>query len=171
MISLDEYKKHLIDFYKWEYDNNIVKRQEREKALSKQYNDELLSKIIDNTNDFVIDIFNSETINYGYCKFELEEDTTSYISLKLGGGWPSDRLFTDMRGRLISVYLLHNIFGDQLMIEVITEGYEFTEDDEIFGVDFEYSLYMQGFPKNIDEIKKEVVGKSKQFIKGRNSNG
>ena len=165
MISLNEYKNHLIGFYKWESDNNIIKRKERENKLSKQYSDELLSTIINNTYDFVIDIFGSETINYGYCKFELEEDTTSYISLGLGGGWFSDRLFTDMKGRFISEHLLHNIFGNQLIIEVREEEYEFTEDDELFGIGCEYSLYMQGFPKNMNDIKQEVVGKSKQLIK------
>lgn len=166
MISLEEYKNYLIDTYHWEYDNNDKMKQERKERLSKKYSDEFLQKIVKDTQKFVADIFNSETINYGYCRFELYQDTTSYISLGLSGGWFSDRLFTDIKGRIISEYILHNIFGKQFMIYVKDEEIIIdTDNDLIVGVDYTYSLYMQGFPQNINEIKEEFLDKTKQLIK------
>ena len=101
MITIEEYKKYLIDYYKYEIDNNNDKRKERRIELSRKYNDELLNKIIVDTYDFIKDIFNSDTINKGYCSFELEDDTTSILSLNICGGGLQDTIITDMNDRNI----------------------------------------------------------------------
>ena len=41
-------------------------------------------------------------------------------------------------------------------IEVKCDEVEHDCDDDVLSFDYHYSLYMQGFPKNINEIKKQL---------------
>ena len=58
-ISLDSYKKYLVDYYKYECDNNEICRQRRKDSLERQYTDELLNSIIDGTYRFIDKILES----------------------------------------------------------------------------------------------------------------
>ena len=167
MISLKEYKNHLINFYEYEIDNNPNKRNERKIELERKYNNNALKKIIFDTYDFINDIFICDTINHGYCYFELGSDTTSYISLVICGGGCQDTIYTDLKGRNISKYILKNIFGNNFSIEVKEEERLFYSDNDldVVGIDIDYLLYMQGFPRNMKEIKENLFGKSKQLKK------
>ena len=42
MITVEEYKEHLINLYRSEYDNNPTKREERKRILERKYSDEEL---------------------------------------------------------------------------------------------------------------------------------
>ena len=154
MISLTDYKNYLIESYHHEIDNTEEKREERRKELERKYDDFQLLRIINDTYSFVLSVLNSDVDKKNYYKFPIDYDTTDYISLNLTGGWNSDRLIMDSRGRIISSYILKQVFGPMLDFDVREEYREYEEDD-IVGYDVDYYIYMQGFPKNLDEIKEK----------------
>ena len=158
MISLDEYKKSLVNKYMHEVDNSEEKRQERSIRLSNRYNDVFLQKIIDDSYDFIKDVFSSETIQDGYCYYDLEEDRTSYILLGLSGGWFTDVLITDKNEKIISRLIMRQVFGNQFDLYIKEKNKKNESSDN------GYSLYMVGFPDNMSEIKQKLFGKKKQLI-------
>lgn len=160
MITLEEYKNHLIGVYRYPIDNTETKIVNRKDILGKTIKDDKLQSIIDDTYDFIKDVLNSDTLDFGYCKIELEDDTTSYISLNLVGGYFSDTLYTDSKGRTISKYIMKHVLGETLIIGIDEEAYE-REDDDIIYYDYRYYLYMQGFPDNLDEIKNDLLNDMK----------
>ena len=166
MITLEEYKKYLIDYYIYEYDNNEKKRIERTTLLGREFNDILIQRIIDDTYDFIKEVLDSDEVKEGYCNFELDEDRTSYISLGLVGGYFADTLFRDNKGRIISRYIMQRVFGSQFIIGIKEEEYHFGDEDDIdgvdiMGIDYHNSLYMQGFPSNLDEIRRDLFGETR----------
>ncbi len=170
MISLSEYKQHLLSFYTWPIDGNIDEIEKRKKIMNEKYSDEYFEKIISDTNSFIYEVLLSETVKYDYFKKEIDDDTTSYIDLNLHGGWPSDTLFVDdISGIIISKYLMQQVFGSYLQIDVECDEIEDTSDEDILSYYYRYYIYMQGFPENIDEIKESFFGKSKQLVKGGNT--
>ena len=166
METLENYKNHLINHYVYEYDNSTEKRLKRKVLLERKLSDEELSKIITDSYSFIKDIFKNPTLEHGYCSYELELDTTEYISLNLVGGYHSDILFTDDNHRLISRYILKKVFGPQFMIYVNEELEDFkTDDPDIVCYDYRYYLYMQGFPNNLKEIEESLFPKNKILVK------
>ena len=157
MISLKEYKNYLITQYHYEIDDNIPsKREERKKQLEKTYSDEELNEIIKDTYSFIKDALNSPEVIYdGYMKIPIPEDTTSFISLNLTGGYHSDTLYKDDKGRTVSHYIAKQIVGSYFYIGIIDEEREFEEDD-IVGFDVDYYLYMQNFPENLNKLRREL---------------
>ncbi len=156
MITLKEYKRYLIEQYRYEIDNTPEKREERKQSLERQYSDEDLSKIINDTYLFLKDVLNSESVIYaGYSKIPIPYDTTSFISLNLTGGHHSDTLYVDDKGRTISNYIAKQFMNDYFYIDVIEEEREF-EDGDIVGFDVDYYLYMQNFPKNTNKLIREL---------------
>ena len=170
MISLTEYKQHLISVYKWPIDCDIEEIEKREKIINDKYSDEYFEKIIFDTNSFICDVLASETVKDGYFEKPIYDDTTSYIYLGLHYGGFSDTLFVDdSTGRIISQYLMHQVFGSRLDIGVRCDEVEDTSDEDILSYYFRYYIYIQGFPENIDKIKGSFLGKSKKLIKGYDS--
>lgn len=166
MITLEEYKKHLIEVHRYPIDTLPENIQKRKDNLERKYKDEYLSEIINDTYNFILEVLNYNTIEKGYYNIPIEEDNTKDISLNLCGGYSSDTIFKDDQGRLISYYIMKKVFGNQFYIEVKTEENEFSEEiDEVYicGFNIYYSLYMQGFPDNIKQIKEELFGKSKEL--------
>lgn len=160
MITLEEYKEYLISVYRYEIDNTEENINKRKNNLKRKYDDDFLRKIIIDTYSFVRDVLSSKTIKNGYCSFDLEKDTTSYIDLNLVGGYNSDTIFSDANGKLISKYILSKVFGDYFIIDVKEELIDYeTEDEDIFGIDVNYSLYMQGFPKDIEKLQEKYLEK------------
>ena len=139
--------------------------------MSYKYSDEYFEKIISDTNNFIYDVLSSETVKYGgHFSKEIDNDTTSYINLNLHGGWHSDTLFVDdTSGRIISRYLMQQVFGSYLQIEIKCDEIEDTSDDDILSYYYRYYIYIQGFPENIDEIKGRFFGKNKQLVKKGNT--
>ena len=45
-INIEEYKNHLINYYRYEYDNAENQRKKRMLLLANKYSDEFLEKII-----------------------------------------------------------------------------------------------------------------------------
>jgi hypothetical protein len=159
MITLEEYKEYLINYYRYEIDNNDLKREERRKEFITKYSNEYIQKIIDDTYQFIREIFESDTIDYGYYNHHLEDDTTSYISLNICGGGFADTIFKDTNDRCISKYILRKVFGSHFMVYIKDDEIEYeTEDPEIMGINCNYSLYMQEFPTNMKEIKENIFG-------------
>ena len=157
MLTLEEYKLYLINNYVYEYDNTKERRLYRKGLLERDYSDDKLIEIINDTYDFIKDVLNSSIIDRGYFKSNLEKDTTSFISLNLVAGTFSDTIFTDSEGRIISRYITEYILGKQICIGVNVDIIkEVIEDEDAVGVYFDYYLYMQGFPKNIEEIKNNL---------------
>ena len=166
MISLSEYKQHLISVYSWPIDNSKDEFEKRKKIMNDKYPDEYIEKIISDTKDFIYDVLSSETIKSGYFLKEIDDDTTSYIDLNLSGGAYSDTLFVDdSTGRIISNYLMHQVLGRDLIIYIKCDEIEDDSDEDILSFYFRYYIYIQGFPENIDKVKESIFGKSKQLIK------
>ena len=165
MISLTEYKQHLISVYKWPVDGSIEEIEKRKIIMNEKYSDEYFEKIISDTNSFIYDVLASETVKNGYYEKPIDDDTTAYINLNLHGGWHSDTLFVDdSTGRIISRYLLQQVFGNHLNIEVRYDEIEDTSDEDIVSYYCRYYIYIQEFPDNIDEIKENFFGKSRQLV-------
>ena len=144
----------------------MEKRLQRRAYLERQFSDEQLETIITDTYSFIKDVLNDPTLEHGYCKYEVEEDTTSYISLNLVGGHHSDTLFKDSNNRIISRYIMRKIFGNGLDIDIKEDLYDFsTGDEDIMSFDHRFSIYIQNFPKNINEIKEELLKKNKVLVK------
>ena len=161
-ICLDEYKEYLINYYVYEYDNNDVRKEERRKYLDTFYSDDYLQKVIDDTYTFTYEIINSN-LDKGYLMIPLEEDITSYLSLNLVGAWPSDIIFDNYNGLVISKYILKQVFGNKFNIKVESEEYEVLVDD-IGSIYYKYYLYIDGI-SNVKEIKESLFGIEKVLKK------
>ena len=158
MITLKEYKQHLINQYHYEIDNTPTKREERKLLLESKYSDEDLNSIINNTYLFIKDVLDNAYIEEGfdYYKIPLEKDTTSYISLNQVGGYHSDTLFQDDKGRTISKYIIKQFLGEYFYIDLIEEEREVETDDDVLSFDHDYYIYMQNFPKKLHRYKREI---------------
>ena len=166
MMTLNEYKKHLIDYYVYETDNTEECRVERKKTLENIYKDEYLQEIINNTYDFIKIILKTETLEEGYCSFEIEDYKIKSIDLNLKGGWYSDYLYYDNEGKIISEYILKQEFGRFFDIHIENKKEPVnTEDKTIVSYIPHYYLYMQGFPKNLKEIKEALIENTKRLIR------
>lgn len=165
MITLEEYKEHLVEVYRYPIDTLPENIQKRKDNLERKYKDEYLSEIINDTYNFILEVLNSNTIEKRYCNIPIEEDDTKDISLNLCGGYSSDTIFKDDQGRLISYYIMKKVFGSKFYMHVraVEEGFEDEIEEDLYGFYIHYSLYMQGFPDNIKEIKEELFGKSKEL--------
>ena len=74
--------------------------------------------------------------------------------MNLHEGWYSDILFVDDTSeRIISKFLIHQVFGNHLQINIKCDEIEDTSDEDILIYYCRYYIYMQGVPENIDEIK------------------
>jgi len=170
MLTLDEYKEELISKYRYEIDNSVAKKQGRLIYLEHRYSDEYLNKIIEDTYKVIRQILDMDSLKYGYCTIKMDDDTTSYISLDLTGGWFSDVLYEDAEGHIISNHILKKAFGKLLSVTVKENETLFSEEDDIISFNYSYDLYMQGFPKNIQSIKdnlfsENIVKKVKKYSK------
>lgn len=160
MITLEEYKDELESIYRYEIDHSEKQKEIRKEYLQKYYDDEYLNKIINDTYQVIHKIVDSNPI--GYYNIEMNDDTTSYISLNLTGGYFSDRIYTDIEGNMISEHILKRTFGSSLSVNLQVDEYERNSDDpDIMSFDYHFSLYLQGFPKNIESMKKNLFGMSK----------
>ena len=157
MMSLDEYKNCLINTYSWTIDKSDMLILKRKRVLDKEYGDEFLSKVISDSYDFARSVLDDESINYGYYKSNVLHDTTSYINLGLHGGWMSDTLYVDSEGRQVSAHIIKTIFGRGIMIELRTEEVEREVEDDLFTFDYNYYIYMQGFPKDLSVIRDSIT--------------
>ena len=163
MITLDEYKEYLINFYRSEIDSGENKKMERKDYLSSHYSDQYLQKIIDDTYSFINDILSMDTIKDGYCVVGANENSlTTTINLSITGGGPSDDIYIDLNGRYISSRLLNKVFGNSFVVFLKVDEIEYDVDEDILGVTYNYYIQMQNFPINLDEIKEELFGKSKK---------
>ena len=165
MLTLDEYKNYLLGFYRYPYDSIPSKRKEREFHLQRQYSDEQLEKIINDSYSFAKDVLETDTIKNDYCSFELDEDNSFGINLFLCGGAYSDYIYIDNDNRTISNHILESIFGNTLIIEVKCDEIERECEEDVLSFDYHYSIYMQGFPDNLNEIKDNLFGKGKVLSK------
>ena len=76
MMSLNEYKNCLINTYSWTIDKSDMLILKRKRVLDKEYGDEFLSKVISDSYDFARSVLDDESINYGYYKSNVLDDTT-----------------------------------------------------------------------------------------------
>ena len=165
MITLEEYKEYLVNFYRVEYDNTPEKKKERREELARTYSDDMLNKVISDTYDFVEEIFNSNVQEKDCYLLKLKDDWSTDMNLRIVGGWSQDILYNDLNGRTISHYILQNTFKKSKvwMKEEIRE-FNDEEDLEIIGFDYDYYLQIQKFPENMKEIKENLFGKGKQLL-------
>ena len=168
MITLDEYKKALIEHYYHLCDAGSEKEYQRSINLATYYKDELLQRIIDNTYSFVEHLFNSTAIEDGYYYEELEDDVSFYIKLGLTGGHSSDYIIVDSNDQMISEYIMRKIFGNiefDVEEDITTYEAESHDDYDVMSFCSRIYLYIQSFPKNIDEIKDRFLKDKKILMK------
>ena len=163
-ISLDSYKKYLIDHYKYECDNNEICRQRRKDSLERQYTDELLNSIIDGTYRFIDKILELSSSDYpGYIEIPLDfEADISYLFLNLTGGWMSDTIVRDSDGNFYSVGLIRCAFGPYFIIE--PSKVKYNEEEDIIDEDTfilseipNYSLYIQCNKDILDSVRQKEI--------------
>ncbi len=162
MITLEEYKEILANHFIHNYDNNLIKLNERKKYLSEHYSDEYLNKIISDTYQFIEDVLSNEMIEKDYFSMSLSNNPVGDIFLNLVGGWNSDTLYFDSYGRIISNRILKSVFGLQTTIFLKEEIVEVFDEDIITEYPI-YQLYMQHFPKDLDRIRKDIFGNVKKL--------
>ena len=151
MISIEKYKKQLINAHWYNIDNN--KLRTRALCLSKCYSDELLKKIIDDTYSFAKYLLNIDTVYKGYFLMEIQNPCINYIGMGLIDENFADRLFY-YENYVISEKILKNIFGKELVIEV-KEAMSNPPDNK------SYYLFIHEFNNNLKETKKKLLGESK----------
>lgn len=168
MISLNEYKNYLVNTYSWSIDSSEELTLKRKEALIQKYGDEFLSKVIADTYDFARSVLDDENINYGYYRNNIFDDTTIYINLGLHGGWMSDTLYVDSKGRYVSTYIIKMIFGRNVMIELRDEEIVREVEDDMFTFDYNYYIYMQGFPKDLSVVRSSISSSEMKLSKHNN---
>lgn len=118
IITVDEYRKRLIEFYKYKYDENTYAL--REKIINELYTDEYLEKIIDETvfcYEYLVDLFKMSPREYNdkvFISIDIEDKSLS-LSNGCIGGWASDILYTfykDNEYYFISSYILGLLLPD-----------------------------------------------------------
>lgn len=154
MITLNEYKNHLVSVYKWPIDNTEAEIEKRRIHLNQNYEDEYLEKIINDTYSFIKDVLMSDAIERKYYKKDVNEDTTKSIYLFLHGGYSSDILYKDNDERIISRYIIQQVLGNNLQIGIECEELEDDRDDDILSYYYRYYIYIQNFSSDIERIKK-----------------
>ena len=165
MITLEEYKKYLLNTYRYAIDGTPEKYQEREKFLKNWYSDGMLNKIIEDTYSFARDIINNMDKEYRFWELDIDEDKSFEINLLISGGYDSDYIYEDNDGRFISRYILETIFGKSFMISVNCDLIERENDDpDILSYYHRFFLSIQGIPKDLDDIKKELF-KDEKILK------
>ena len=166
MMTLDEYKNYLINFSSWNIDNNKEAITARKELLNKLYTDTYLTKIIIDTYNFANDVLRSYNIKWGYYEAEVNDyDNCFFIDLRLTGGYYSDKIYIDANGRYISEYLLTNIFGKNIQIEIRVDEYDRELEDDILSFDYKYFLYIQGISSNLDSVISSIKDSPKILIK------
>ncbi len=165
MGALEDYKNELVSTYKWPIDNTEVEIEKRRQLLAKKYTDEYLEQIIFDTNSFIKDMLAADTIKHGYFKSAIDEDTTFYINLNLHGGWFSDILYIDAKGRKISNYILRKVLGCDVMAEVTCDEIEDDSDEDILSYYYRYYIYVQHVHVDIDEIINKISNEENAFTK------
>jgi len=151
MISVEKYKKQLINAHWYSIDNN--KLRSRAICLSNTYSDELLEKIISDTYEFAKKILKIDTIFNGYTILEINNPCVNYIGMGLIAGNFADRLFYYEK-YVVSEKILKYIFGKQLVIEVKAGMSNPLEECT-------YYLYIHEFNNNVKETKKKLLGEVK----------
>jgi len=132
MFNFEEYKKHLMNFYIRAYENNDEALQRRTKVINKNYTDKVLKKIIKDTEQFILSLVakmaKERQIQDDRISFEMKlpagKDLFDYISNGCDGGWAADTLFKFVLEKetvLVSKHLVEKMFGDNFVINVLSE--------------------------------------------------
>ena len=141
MFKIEEYKKYLIDYYCNECDNNELKRNKRKEYLERNYSDEFLQRIIQDTLSFIsFFVENNFNNKKGYIEIDLLENLGG-INLNISGGWFSDVLYsfgTYENELIISRHLLEEFLGNNFRIE---EDHKVEERVDIFDEDVYTEYY------------------------------
>ena len=151
MLTLYDYKDYIINYYVNEVDNSEDKINQRCFELLKKYNERYLQKIVDDTYDFISELPIYDILEQGYYKCDLDCNTISYISLNLDSGGFADTVYTTSDGKLISRYILRKTFGDNLRLSIKSEEIPFNNEE-----DYNDFLYIERFPKNINELQMKL---------------
>ena len=156
LITLEDYKNYLIGFYTNKCDED--KTDERTDYINKHYSNEYLSRIVNNTEKFLLEIIKDmlNTTQYQddkvWCKKEVSTYVYKDITNGCSGGWHADTVFcADERDfdYLVSTQLIKSFFGSKFHLDVyddLTERYD--EEDDIGSIDCTTYLYIVG-PKEL----------------------
>lgn len=172
LFTVEGYRNYLINYHVYECDLDKERLEQRARIIKRDYSDEYLQTIIENTRRF-------SSILLEYMKEEkhaAKEVIVTVIKLNhtsidiqngCSGGFPSDALISPllMDGALISEYLLKQSFPT-FTIDTIHDSYEEQIDDIMatFPLD---ELQISCSVKDFDKIyeSNSNKGSNKQLVK------
>lgn len=134
IISIDEYRNVLIEYYKYNYDKDTYELRKR--TINNSYDDEYLKRIINDTREIyeiLLETLKKEGHTYEdkvYISIDIEEENIN-ISNGCIGGWHSDTIYIFYVGNreyYISNYIL-NLFFKGFDIYVHEDIIERMEDE------------------------------------------
>ena len=131
-----------------------INREEKKDILNQKYGDIKLERIIHDTYFFIKDVLDNAFLDDGNDSYQEPVESVSYISLPLFT--PSDTLYIDCKGRIISKYIMKRFFCEGFSLEMKEEKKESIEENGTIRKDSPYSLSMRNFPKNIYPYKREI---------------
>ena len=154
-VDLDFYKEYLCSFFKYEIDNDEVKKKERKRYLEQHYSNDMLIEIIENTKEFICGLLEKVLGNQNsYFEFEIMGNL-HYISTNCSGGYNPDILIPidDIDGgKLISKFLLRTLLGSNIIIEIDYEEIEVWDEDNEFIVGCIYQIPKLKISGNFNEL-------------------
>lgn len=155
IFNLESYKEHLISYATSEFDNCEERKLMREKLIAKQYSDEYLQNIINNTKNFISDnLLNNED---GFFNIDICSEPKTVFTNLIGGYSPDTILSieNDKGLYIISKYLLKMFLGKDFRVEITNNEFEYYEDVDSnlsIGSIFVLSqLYIIGNFKDLEE--------------------
>lgn len=161
IFNLDSYKEYLISYYFYDCDHNDIKRLERKRILERNYTDDNLQSIVDNTKEFILNILDNTTDNYVSIELAKNEE---YIFTNCTGGHHPDILMpideTDKSFK-ISKYLLEKFLGREFMVYLDEEEIEYFDDNEDLFIGCSYFIPKLIISGNFSE-KREKLNQENQ---------
>ena len=133
IFDLESYKEHLISYYYYECDNNELSKLKRKELLERQFTDEDLLEIVQNTEKFIeVLIQRTANTNRTFIEFEINGDD-KHIFTNCTGGWHPDTLipiFSDEEDSYISRYLLKQFLGNEFRVDFDANVEEIVDDED-----------------------------------------
>ncbi len=152
-MTLEEYKNILVSYHRNIKDSAKEKYNERISKLEKEYTNDLLNKILKDTNLLIDEILSLSTDEMDEYSVSLDaKHILAYIDL--GSGY-ADKVYKDEKGRYLSLRMLNEKFGYERVYLLKDERYYKSENEE------GYKPFYQIRFSNISVEVEETLGKAR----------
>lgn len=172
VITVEEYRNKLIEYYKYKYDEDTYELRKR--TINSVYSDEYLFRIISDTKimaEFLINKLIEEKHFFDdlyYTSIPIEENTIR-ISNGCIGGWASDNIylyFMGIKEYMISDYIL-SLYLPNFKIYIHEDTVENMEDEDIGSFTPIRKLFINCKKEIFDKISSSIdinEGPKKQLL-------